>query len=77
MALKIVGLQDESLIRAETLSVERLHDGRQKAVQTKSLSFSFGEGSALVQGRIVEQVRTAQVEGTSSVSPGDAIHRHG
>src|ERR1700674_4796365 len=54
MALQIVGLLSKGLVSAPTLSVERLHDGREKAVQAEGFSFRFVESGTLIQGRIIE-----------------------
>jgi hypothetical protein len=54
VALEIVRFQGKSLIGANALIVERLDDGRKKAVEAETLALVFGESGALVEGWIVE-----------------------
>ena len=73
ITLQVVRLERESFIGADALFVERLDDGRQKAVEPKGFALVFREGRAFVQDRIVEQVHTAKADGTGCVSLDDLV----
>ena len=64
------------MIGANNLIVERLDDGRKKAVETETFALVFGEGSAFVEGRIVEQVHAAEADDANHAGLRDFVRRH-
>src|SRR5580692_2507269 len=76
VALEVVRFQGKGLVGTNALVVERLDDGRKKAVEAEALALGFGESRAFVERGIVEKIHAAKADGADDVGLRDVNRWH-